>query len=333
MDKRVIIVLVIGIVLGLVVFLIVVYPTSSSGINMVHRSYEVLIDPETNDPNYIMHNPLAIKIGPDDNIYILDQGNKRIMVYDRRMRFVRQIGRVGQGPGEFIEPTDFDIDLEGNIYVADLVNSRISIFDNQGIFKNSFGLQIMPLPRELNLAVDSEKRIYINTIVDSLITVFQSNGERIGAFGEVFRHPVATARHLWNIVALDVDEDDNIWVAFQTKPLVRKYTKSGLLLFEKEMSGPNIDEGKKQERPDPEMKTYVYYLTDIFCLPGGRAFAVGHNSGYQLGQSGEIIEFYQIDFPRIREHGKYFFVWRVAFDQRTKSFYGVSKYDGLVYKF
>src|SRR5688500_10460579 len=40
----------------------------------------------------------------NDNLYVLDRQAKRVMVYDRTGRVLRQIGREGQGPGELIQP-------------------------------------------------------------------------------------------------------------------------------------------------------------------------------------------------------------------------------------
>ena len=96
---------------------------------IVELKYEIKIDPSIERPDYWLSRPMEIKMGTDSLVYILDQGNRRIMVLDQNLKFVRQIGRVGQGPGEMIEPTDLDLDDDNNIYVADPINSRITIFD------------------------------------------------------------------------------------------------------------------------------------------------------------------------------------------------------------
>jgi hypothetical protein len=166
-----------------------------------------------------------------------------------------------------------------------------------------------------------------------LITVFQSDGKKIRSFGEVFQHRVRSAQHLWNTVALDVDDDDNLWVAFMTKPLLRKYRNDGVLLFEKEPDGTDIREGRKQDRPDPEMKTYVYYFTDIHCLPGNAVIVMGHNWGYEFDRNGTQVSNYEVDFPKSRDQQRYFFIYRIAYNKNEKDFLGISKYDGLVYSF
>lgn len=40
------------------------------------------------------------------------------------------IHKVGQGPGEYLEPSDIDIDKEGNIYVYDWATQSIITYKN-----------------------------------------------------------------------------------------------------------------------------------------------------------------------------------------------------------
>lgn len=331
-QRRVVVgALALGGALTFVVLYLIVSPHSGE-LEVEHRTYEVLIDPETKDPQYMLHRPLTIKIGPDNNIYILDQGNGRIMVYDRNMKFVRQIGRVGQGPGEFIEPTDFDIDAEGNIYVAEFINRRISVLNPDGSLKKSFWVKRV-IPQNWQLAVNGDRHIYVSTFDDSLISVFNIDGVELFRFGSLFQHPEVTAtRHYWNTVFLDTDQNDNLWVLYETRPLVRCYTKSGHLIFEKEVNTPAVEQAKKQERPMPPLRT-VLYFHDLSCLNSGRVFISNDNFLYELNMQGDVVKIYSVNYPPHRENGRYQFVHRIAYDQLRDRFLGTELMAGMVFKF
>ena len=67
----------------------------------------------------------------DQHIYILDRTiAKSLYVFDMEGRFVRQIGGVGQGPGEYLQPFDFTIDKDNNtVYILDGRSQRINKYD------------------------------------------------------------------------------------------------------------------------------------------------------------------------------------------------------------
>jgi|Deesub1362B_J571_1020462.scaffolds.fasta_scaffold00181_50 sugar lactone lactonase YvrE len=76
------------------------------------------------------------------NIYIVDSGNERIQKFDKNGKYIKTIGRKGQGPGEFDSPTSIFIDVEDNIYIKD--GREIEIFDKNGNFIKKY-LVIIPL--------------------------------------------------------------------------------------------------------------------------------------------------------------------------------------------
>ena len=70
-------------------------------------------------------------------IIILDVNvAKSVLIFDMNGRFIRKIGSVGQGNGEYIRPFDFTVDMEKNvIYVLDSYLSKINKYNlNTGEF-------------------------------------------------------------------------------------------------------------------------------------------------------------------------------------------------------
>ncbi|HEY8468942.1 MAG TPA: 6-bladed beta-propeller [Longimicrobiales bacterium] len=67
-----------------------------------------------------------------DNLYVLDRGNHRVLVYDAAGRFVRELGRQGGGPGEFQAPLGFAVGRDGTVIVADAAHRNLTIFRPDG---------------------------------------------------------------------------------------------------------------------------------------------------------------------------------------------------------
>jgi hypothetical protein len=100
----------------------------------------------------------------------------KLLQFDRKGKFIRQIGAVGRGPGEYIYVMGFCIDENRNIiYIADYANHLIKEFDFDGKFIRSFKITfgseqflvkdtnelIFHLYNGTNLNADSDYSLYI----------------------------------------------------------------------------------------------------------------------------------------------------------------------------
>ena len=83
--------------------------------------------------------PTACALMPDGNIVIADghwprpsnaqQDGDRLVVITPAGEFVREVGKMGAGPGEFMGPHALAYDAQGRLYVADRSNNRVQILD------------------------------------------------------------------------------------------------------------------------------------------------------------------------------------------------------------
>ena len=80
------------------------------------------------------------------NLHILDSGNYRVVVIDPRGRFVKTIGRAGEGPGEFGFTFHLVVWRDGRLAVNDLQNNAIHMFGAGGEYDHS-----MKLPAHISL--------------------------------------------------------------------------------------------------------------------------------------------------------------------------------------
>ena len=67
----------------------------------------------------------------NDTIYILDK-NQSLFMFSPDGRFLCKIGNKGQGPGEYVEPTDYFVD--DKIYIWDNWQNKISVYNKNGKF-------------------------------------------------------------------------------------------------------------------------------------------------------------------------------------------------------
>ncbi len=81
-------------------------------------------------------NPQSLALDDAGNLYVSDQQPSIIKMFAPDGRFVRTIGREGQGPGEFV--VGFIAAREGHLAVQDPRTSRVSLFDTAGTFIRSW---------------------------------------------------------------------------------------------------------------------------------------------------------------------------------------------------
>ena len=75
---------------------------------------------------------LVLEASPDGTLYMGDQQNHRILVFDSAGTSVRSIGRQGSGPGELQDLIGVKLDRAGNLWAVDNGNARFTVFAPAG---------------------------------------------------------------------------------------------------------------------------------------------------------------------------------------------------------
>jgi len=139
---------------------------------------------EWKGPGLGFYGPRRIAIGPDDSIYVVDQGHARIVKFSPDGRVLAVWGSSGNGDGQFNDPTSLAVDPTTNkVYVADPINKRIQVFDSNGKFLSKWSVPEWGQPAGFeDLAIDSHRgRLYASSAHMNSVLTFDLNGTRIGS--------------------------------------------------------------------------------------------------------------------------------------------------------
>jgi hypothetical protein len=83
-------------------------------------------------PNELLSGVRAVAFGPDETLYILDGQNTRVVVIDSAGRYLRTLGRRGNGPGELQMPVGLAITDKNEVAVHELTRRAIIVWSPAG---------------------------------------------------------------------------------------------------------------------------------------------------------------------------------------------------------
>jgi len=206
--------------------------------------------------------PAAMAVARSGNIYVFDDGNSRIVKLDSHGRFSGEFGQSGSGLERAGLNDSIALDDNENVYVSNPVTPKVLIFDSNGTFERSFRVPFAMT----SITVNSKREIFLtadNPRSTDLIYVFSETGRFLRHFGEkLIKWPGSLARSV-NLAVAACDAKDNLFVAFRSWPLIRKYSSEGKLISENQYTIPAelIREGQRQ-----------YYSLEFFAKNSDSSF-------------------------------------------------------------
>lgn len=127
------------------------------------------------------YGPRDVAVGPNNRLYILDQGRSRVVRFDPASGNFVEWGQKGTGEGEFDDPTGLDV--AGNlVFVTDPMNNRIQVFDLDGKFIRQLEVpEWEKFPWHYpDAAFDAQtKRLYVTSGRTNEVLVFDADGNRL----------------------------------------------------------------------------------------------------------------------------------------------------------
>ncbi len=130
-----------------------------------------------------LNQPVGIACDSSGNVYVVDQGNSRVEVFDANGNYLNQWSGSGGG---FSSPYGIAVSAAGNVYVVDGFNNRIQEFTTAGAFVTmwgSYGTGDTNFAYPKMISVDNSGNVYVVDELNSRISVFDSNGNFLLSFG------------------------------------------------------------------------------------------------------------------------------------------------------
>ena len=156
--------------------------------------------------------PVCMTFDGREDLYITDEQNQRVTVFNRDGEFLRKWGTRGSGDGKLNGPAGVAAGPDGSIYVVEQHNARVQRFSADGTFIAKWGSQGSG-PGQFNLpwgaAADKAGNVYVADWRNDRIQKFSGDGEFVAAFGSSgygegqFQRPTSVA----------VDDEGFIYVA------------------------------------------------------------------------------------------------------------------------
>jgi len=168
-------------------------------------------------------------------VYTVDLGGvsseqHRVRVFDAITgAHLMDLGKRGNGPGEFNLPRDLAIGLGGRLYVVDGGNFRVVVFDKDGRYLNSFGSvgkQYGQFARPKEVAADREGNVYVVDAAFGNFQIFNPDGELLMFVGDRSERDGPAKYMLPSGIA--VDEDGRVYVVDQWFRKIDVYRPVGL---------------------------------------------------------------------------------------------------------
>ena len=258
--------------------------------------------------------PAAIAVARSGNIYVFDDGNSRVVKLDSRGKFVAAFGQPGSGR-DAIERAGLNdsiaVDENENVYVSDPATPKVLIFSSDGTFQRSFRVPFSMA----SIAVNSKHEIFLTADTSrstELIYVFSETGQFLRRFGErLIKSPGSLARNI-NVAVAACDANDNLFIAFRSWPILRKYSPDGKLISENQFKIP-AELVKEPQRQYYSLEFFDKYPESSFMPPliTHSISISAHGTGYLLlnahsivvfSPAGKVTKQFRFRAPRDREN-------------------------------
>lgn len=92
---------------------------------------ELAIGEETGEEPYLF-GAVTAAWATADRIYVVDPQVPAVRAYDHDGQYLFDVGRTGQGPGEYRRPVVLAVAADGRVFVTDFMGARLNIYDADG---------------------------------------------------------------------------------------------------------------------------------------------------------------------------------------------------------
>jgi DNA-binding beta-propeller fold protein YncE len=173
----------------------------------------------------ILVSPVGVAVGKD-RIFLSDSSLKRILVYDRRGRFLKTF--AGH---DLQRPTGLALDeRSGKLYVADTATHQVRIYRLDGTLENSFGKRGTgdgEFNYPTHLWLDGKDALYVADSLNYRIQIFRPDGAFVTRFG---RHGDGSGDFA-SLKGIAADSHGHVYVVDALFDAIQIFDRQGRLLL------------------------------------------------------------------------------------------------------
>ena len=123
-----------------------------------------------------------------DEVMVCERSKNVVMVYTKDLKYVRQFGSHGDGPGQFKANRGVASDDNNNFYVSDYERECVHVFSNSGEFLHSIGHDqggdgVKKLSSPWGVCVVGQY-VYVADWYGDCVSVFTTEGRYVTSFGQ-----------------------------------------------------------------------------------------------------------------------------------------------------
>lgn len=181
------------------------------------------------DEEYFFARATDIAVAKDGRIFVAEQSQHMVMVFETGGDFVASFGKRGEGPGDFTMPTAMGFDNKGMLYVAD--QSRVSIFDQAHEFVRSFRYGVPQLVGGMAVAPDgSVFVVYFDSPSHLMIHKYNAEGKQLASFGDSYaagKNEDVRIEQTYASGDIAIDASGSVWYSQRTPYTIQKFSGNG----------------------------------------------------------------------------------------------------------
>ena len=124
--------------------------------------------------------PCGMTVSPDGHIYVCDDVNDCVCVFDVNGEFLFSFGSSGSGDECFDCPEDLCFASDGFLYITDVDNRRICVYDKDGKFIRKFTTTYKPT------CIDATDcgHVIVSSLMSLKVMIYTTGGDLVHVFGE-----------------------------------------------------------------------------------------------------------------------------------------------------
>jgi sugar lactone lactonase YvrE len=145
-------------------------------------------------PPTALNKPVDIAIGADGRVFVADEFNNRVVVFDEEGRYLEEFTASGSTTGLFTRPNGVAVLPDGDLVVADTWNYRVEVLDDSGEPQRGwgqvgqFGVAAVTEPEDglwgpRDVTTDLEGNIYVADTGNKRIRVYDAEGNLLRDIG------------------------------------------------------------------------------------------------------------------------------------------------------